>query len=81
MLLLERRSRSERVRLNQDSIWAIVAGILLTIVFALVFEELFFPRDLGMTMIPSGAFALFLWLNAYRTSRKKKTVSSINPSI
>ena len=59
--------------MKQDSIWAIVAGILLTIVFVLVLEQLFFPRDLGLTMIPSGAFALFLWFNAYRTSRKKQT--------
>jgi len=63
--------------LKQDSIWAFVAGILLTLLVLFVFEGLFFPRDLGITMIPAGAFVLFLWLNAYRVSRKK----AVNPSI
>ena len=31
-------------------------------------------------MIVTGVFAVFLWLNAYRVSRKKAKIS-INPSI
>jgi len=66
--------------LKRDSIWAIVAGILLTIPPLLVIERLFFPEDLSPTMIVTGVFAVFLWLNAYRVSRKKAKIS-INPSI
>jgi len=58
-----------------------VAGILLTLLVVLVVEEALRPQDVGMTMIPTGVFGVFLWLNAYRISRKKKIVYSINPSI
>jgi hypothetical protein len=61
--------------MSRDSVWAILAGILLTLLALLVFEELFFPKDLGITMIPSGAFAVFLWLNAYRIGKKKRSVT------
>ena len=62
--------------MKRDSIWAIVAGILLTIFVLLTFEELFFPAEVAPSMIAGGAFAVFLWLNAYRVSRKK----AVNPS-
>jgi uncharacterized membrane-anchored protein len=65
---------NERTR---DSIWAIVAGILLTIVLLLVVEEVFLPQDVSLTMIPLGAVIVFLWLNAYRVARKKQSVSSV----
>jgi len=57
--------------LKRDSIWAIVAGILLTIAVVLTIEELFFPDEVAPSMIASGTFAVFLWLNAYRVSRRK----------
>jgi len=62
--------------LNRDSIWAIVAGILLTIAILLTMEELFFPEGVAPSMIVGGAFAVFLWLNAYRISRKKAVNTS-----
>jgi heme/copper-type cytochrome/quinol oxidase subunit 4 len=59
--------------LRRDSLWAFIAGILLTIVLLLVVEESFIPQDVSLTMIPLGAFIVFLWLNAYRVSWKRKT--------
>ena len=59
-----------------------LAGILLTIVALLVVGVLLFPRAAAVYMIFGGAFAFFLWLNAYRVSRKKRaTGASVNPSI
>ena len=59
--------------MKQDSIWAITTGILLTLLLVLIVEGAFFPQDVGATMIPIGVFDVFLWLNAYRVSRKKQT--------
>jgi hypothetical protein len=53
-----------------------VAGILLTIAILLTMEELFFPEGVAPSMIVGGAFAVFLWLNAYRISRKKAVNTS-----
>jgi len=48
----------------------------------LVIEVFLFPREIAVYMIPMGAFVVFLWLNAYSVSRKKKTNgASVNPSI
>jgi len=58
--------------LKRDSIWAITAGILLTLLLVLIVEEAFLPQDVAVTMIVTGVFAVFLWLNAYRVSRKKQ---------
>jgi hypothetical protein len=39
-----------------------------------------FPDDVDLYLIPMYVFTIFLWLNAYRVSRKKAK-SSVNPSI
>ena len=59
--------------MKRDSIWAIVAGILLTIVLVLIVEELLFPNEVAVYLIPFGVFIVFLWLNAYRMSRKNRS--------
>jgi hypothetical protein len=58
--------------MKQDSAWALTAGALLTLFGVLVIEALFLPSALGMSMVPMGAFAIFLWLNGYRVSKKRQ---------
>ncbi len=60
--------------MKRDSVWAILAGILLTLLVLLVVEELVFPNMVALYMIPMSALVVFLWLNAYRVSRKKQAV-------
>jgi hypothetical protein len=63
--------------MKRDSIWAFVAGILLTSVALSVFVWAFFPDDFLEYAFPLYVFEVLLWLNAYRVSRKKMS----NPSI
>ncbi len=60
--------------MKRDRIWAILAGILLTLLVLLVVEELVFPNMVALYMIPMSALVVFLWLNAYRISRKRQAV-------
>ena len=60
--------------MKRDSIWAILAGILLTLLVLLVVEELVFPNKVALYMIPMSVLVVVLWLNAYRISRKKQAV-------
>jgi len=57
--------------MSQDNTRTFVVGILLAFLVVLVIDLVFFPGDLGMAMVPMGAFALVLWLNGYRVSKKK----------
>jgi len=63
--------------LKRDSIWAITAGLLLTLLATLVVVRVLFPNDVALYMIPASVFEIILWLNAYRVSRKKAVESSI----
>jgi hypothetical protein len=57
---------------KKDSIYAITAGILLTILILGIIVELVSPRNFSLYMIAGSVFAIFLWLNAWRVTRKKK---------
>jgi hypothetical protein len=57
--------------MKESSFLAYVVGILLAFLGALAVEALFIPSALGVSMVPMGVFAVAVWLNAYRTSRKK----------
>ena len=57
--------------MSQNSTRTFVVGILFLFLFVLVIDWVFFPDALGMSMVPMGAFALVLWLNGYRMSKKK----------
>ena len=58
--------------MKQDSIWAFAAGILLTFAGMLIVAEFLFPNEVGVYMVPTGAVIVFLWLNGYRTARKRR---------
>ena len=60
--------------MKKDSIWAILAGILLTMLILLFVARLLFPNDVVLYIIPMYIATIILWLNAYRISRKKKAV-------
>ena len=60
--------------MKRDSIWAILAGILLTMFVLFVVVRYLFPNDVALYIIPMYLFTIFLWLNAYRISRKRKAV-------
>ena len=66
--------------MKRDSIWAITAGIFLTMLVLLVVVRVLFSNDVALYLIPMYVFTIFLWLNAYRVSRKKAKIS-VNPSI
>ena len=57
--------------MKKDSVWAILAGILLTMLVLLFAVKLLFPNDVVLYIIPMYVATIFLWLNAYRVSRKK----------
>jgi hypothetical protein len=59
--------------MKRSSIEAFAVSMLLVLFCVLVIEELFFPDILGVSMIPMGVFVVALWLDTYRTSRKKDT--------
>jgi hypothetical protein len=60
--------------LKKDSIWAILAGILLSMLLILVAVRLLFPNDVVLYIIPMYIATIVLWLNAYRISRRKQAV-------
>ena len=51
-----------------------MAGILLTMFMLFVVVRYLFPNDVVLYIIPMYLFTIFLWLNAYRISRKRKAV-------
>jgi hypothetical protein len=67
--------------MKRDSIWAVLAGLLLTMLVLLVVVRSLFPNDVILYIIPMYVVMIVLWLNAYRVSRKKQAGSSVNPSI
>jgi TctA family transporter len=67
--------------LKKDGVWAILAGILITMLVLLVVVRFLFPNDVILLTIPMYVAMIVLWLNAYRVSRKKQAGSSVNPSI
>ena len=58
--------------MRRDSVWAFVVGIVLTLLALLAVDQLVFPNDAVGFWIVGLCFGLFLWLNAYRVSRKKQ---------
>jgi heme/copper-type cytochrome/quinol oxidase subunit 4 len=66
--------------MKQDGVWAFIVGIVLTLLALLVVDQLVFPNDAAGFWIAGLGIGLFLWLNAYRLSRKKAK-SSLNPPI
>ena len=59
--------------MKRDSIWAFVAGILLTSVVVTVVIWAVFPADFDTLVIPMYLFEIILWLYAYRVSRRRET--------
>ena len=64
--------------MRRDSVWALLAGLLLTLIGVLVVVWVLFPDDVVLFMIPMYVFAIALWLDAYRVARKK---TAVDPSI
>ena len=60
--------------MKRDSIWAFLVGILLTLLGVLAIDEVLFPNDMIVFLVPTSAVMIFLWLNGYRIARKKKAV-------
>ena len=63
--------------MKKDSVYAFVAGILLTMLLVFVAFKLLFPDDIYPYLVSAYVFTIVLWLYAYRVSRKK----AANPSI
>ena len=63
--------------MKKDSLYAFVAGILLTMLLVFVAFKLLFPDDIYPYLVSAYVFTIILWLYAYRVSRKKP----VNPSI
>jgi hypothetical protein len=47
-----------------------IVGILLISVEVLLIEGFLLPGALGISMVPVGVFAVGVWFNTYRTSKK-----------
>jgi positive regulator of sigma E activity len=59
--------------MKESSLLTYIVGILLAFLAVLVVEALVFPDFLGISLVPVGLFAVAVWLNTYRASRKKHT--------
>jgi len=59
--------------MKRGNIEALVVAILCTLPGVLVIEGLLLPGILGVSMVPMGVFGISLWLNTYRTERRKNT--------
>ena len=58
--------------MKKDSIYAIVAGMILTLVLWLIVVEIIWPASVSLYFIPMSVFIIILWLNAWRVTRKKQ---------
>jgi hypothetical protein len=65
---------SHWARLEKDTSYAIVAGIILTLTLWLIVMELVWPAYVSLYIIPMSVFAIILWLNAWRVTKKKQKV-------
>ena len=54
--------------MKKNSVWAFVAGILLSAALLSVFVWIMTPNDFAVYAIPLYMFEIILWLNAYRVS-------------
>jgi hypothetical protein len=58
--------------MRQNSVWAFVAGTLLTGAVLSVFVWELYPSEFFVYAFPLYVFEILLWLNGYRVSRKKQ---------
>jgi hypothetical protein len=62
--------------LKRDSIYVIVAGMILTLLVWLMVVEIIWPANVTLYFIPISIFIITLWLNAWRVTRmKQKTLT------
>ncbi len=58
--------------MKKDSPYAILAGIVLTLLVWLAVVEIIWPASVSLYFVPMSVFIVALWLNGWRVSKKQK---------
>ena len=61
--------------MKSRNIETLVVAMLCALPVVLLIEGLLLPEILGVSMVPIGVFGISLWLNTYRTERRKHTLA------
>ena len=59
--------------MRKDSPYAILTGMILTLMVWLLVMEVVWPASVSLYFFPISVFVVILWLNAWRVSKKQKT--------